>query len=514
MPPLPDKKTPQNNTSNMPKLPSKPEEETLTEEPTVTSFEQMFKNKQNGTTNTVTPPSGTKPAQTKTPPPPAQQQKTTKTVPPSKNTEKQQNQPVSNTPKIAYVEDIPDDVFGGKPKEKYTETDFDDSDNVDVKTRDITSNDYFDLDDLLKFTVEKKATDLHLTANTPPIYRHLGEITPIPGYPPLTPQEVGELIYSILSPTAREAFERDQELNISYSIRHVGRFRVNIYQQRGTISAAIRLIPSIIPTFESLNLPAAIADFANYPRGLVLITGPTGSGKSTTLAALIDQINNNKKRHILTIEDPIEFVHKNKKCIINQREVGNDTQSFQDALRNALRQDPDVILLGEMRDLETIRSALTAAETGHLVFATLHTQSVSETMARIIDVFPEGSKDQVRAQLAATIQGIACQSLIKKLDGQGMVAGVEILKATPAIRSLIRKGADEQIVTILETSKKTGMQTLDAHLVELVKTNTISVESAFEKATIIDNLVRGLGGKDGVEKTKRQQARLGGVEMK
>ena len=507
MPPAPNKKSPQSKPSGMPGMPSKPEPQQQEEqEATVTSFEQLFKDKEKRSTSGLQAPAPQKSA------PPAEKPQTAQPL--TKTTSSNPTQKAK--PQVSYVENVSDDAFGGKPKtkEKYSETDFDDSDSVDVKTRDITSSDYFDLDDLLKFTVEKKATDLHLTANTPPIYRYLGEITPIPGYPPLTPQEVGELIYSILSPTAREAFERDQELNISYSIRHVGRFRVNIYQQRGTVSAAIRLIPSEIPAFETLNLPPAISDFADYPRGLVLITGPTGSGKSTTLAAIIDKINSNKKRHVLTIEDPIEFVHKNKKCIINQREVGNDTQSFHDALRNALRQDPDVILLGEMRDLETIKSALTAAETGHLVFATLHTQSVSETMARIIDVFPEGAKDQVRAQLAATIQGIACQSLIKKLDGKGMIAGVEILKATPAIRSLIRKGNDEQIVTILETSRQTGMQTLDSHLVELIKSNMISVEAALEKASIPDNIVRGLGGKEGLEKTKRQQARLGGVEMK
>lgn len=479
--------------TTMPGMPQKPAEPEP-EQNEVTSFEQIFKDKKM--------PAG-------------------ETIPQSRAEPKITTPTASTTvkPSIKYVETVDDDAFsnGSKPvksKDKYSDTSFDDSDSVNVQTRDITSSDYFDLDDLLRFTVEKKATDLHLTANTPPIYRYLGEIMPIPGYPPLTPQSVGELIYSILSPTARETFEREQELNISYSIRHVGRFRVNVYQQRGTVSAAIRLIPSEIPAFETLNLPAAIADFANYPRGLVLITGPTGSGKSTTLAAIIDKINSNKKRHILTIEDPVEFVHKNKKCIINQREVGNDTQSFHDALRNALRQDPDVILLGEMRDLETIKSALTAAETGHLVFATLHTQSVSETMSRIIDVFPEGSKDQVRAQLAATLQGIVCQSLIKKIDEQGMIAGVEILKATPAIRTLIRKGADEQIVTILETSKQSGMQTLDGHLIELVKNNIISVDSALEKASAPDNIIRGLGGKEGIEKTKRQQSRMGGVEMK
>jgi twitching motility protein PilT len=490
----------------------------------VTSFEKIFKTKladPSEAMNTMAPPATSNASNTKEATLP--QIKTQPTQPATNTSHKRDEQPTTSNnktkPSVKYVDSVEDDVFASnKPKakkeEKYSDTSFDDADSIVVTTRDITSSDYFDLDDLLRFTVEKKATDLHLTANTPPIYRHLGEIMPIPGYPPLTAQAVGELIYSILSPAARETFEREQELNISYGIKHVGRFRVNVYQQRGTISAAIRLIPSEIPGFDTLNLPPAISDFADFPRGLVLITGPTGSGKSTTLAAIIDKINANKKRHILTIEDPVEFVHKNKKCIINQREVGNDTKSFNEALRNALRQDPDVIMLGEMRDLETIKSALTAAETGHLVFATLHTQSVSETMARIIDVFPEGSKDQVRAQLAATIQGIACQSLIKKIDKQGMIAAVEILKATPAIRALIRKGSDEQIITILETSKQMGMQTMDSHLIELVKNNIIEVDAAMEKAILPDNIIRGLGGKEGVEKAKRQQARMGGVEIK
>jgi len=415
------------------------------------------------------------------------------------------------TPTISVMEETTDDAFSTQPKSTPV---FDDSDGIDVTSRTATDEDTISIDELLKFTVENKATDLHLTANTPPVFRQLGDVKPVPGYPPLSAQQVRDIVYSILSPAARATFEQDLELNISYGIRNFGRFRVNVYMQRGTTAAAIRLIPSKMPSIQELDLPPVLETFADFPRGLVLITGPTGSGKSTTLAAIIDKINKTKKKHILTIEDPVEFVHPNKQCIINQREVGNDTKTFNEALRNALRQDPDVILLGEMRDLETIRSALTAAETGHLVFATLHTQSVSETMARIIDVFPDGTKDQVRAQLAATIQGIACQSLIKRMDGSSMIAGVEILKANPAIRALIRRGNDEQIMTILETSKKSGMQSLDSHLVELVKSNTITVDAAFEKANITDNIVRGLGGDVGVEKTRRQQSKLGGVEVR
>lgn len=416
----------------------------------------------------------------------------------------------TDVPKIVEADGEFDSAFS----KKTAMAAFDDSDSVDVRKGAADDEDNITLDDLLKFTVGQKATDLHLTANTPPVYRHLGEVKPMPGYPPLSAQQVRNTIYDILSPSARAAFEQDLELNISYGIRSFGRFRVNVYMQRGTVAAAIRLIPSEMPSIMELGLPKALETFAEFPRGLVLITGPTGSGKSTTLAAIVDRINRTRKRHILTIEDPVEFVHSNKQSIINQREVGNDTKSFNEGLRNALRQDPDVILLGEMRDLETIRNALTAAETGHLVFATLHTQSVSETMARIIDVFPDGTKDQIRAQLAATIQGIACQSLIKRMDGSSMVAAVEILKATPAMRALIRRGNDEQIMTILETSKKLGMQSLDSHLIELVKSNTISVDAAIEKANIADNLVRGLGGDVGVEKTRRQQSKLGGVEMR
>jgi twitching motility protein PilT len=466
------------------------------EKPEVTSFDMFVKDvrKENGMP--MPPPAAPKPSSIPAP----------STIP----------TPSSSQPKVTTLDTADASMFSTnhKPQQQASPSAFDDGDSVDVISRTVSEDDSISLDDLLKYTVETKATDLHLTANTPPVYRHLGEVKPVPGYPPLSAQQVRDIIYGILSPSARTAFEEDLELNISYGIRNFGRFRVNVYMQRGTVACAIRLIPSKMPSIAELGLPPVLETFADFPRGLVLITGPTGSGKSTTLAAIIDKINRTKKKHILTIEDPVEFVHANKQCIINQREVGNDTQNFNEALRNALRQDPDVILLGEMRDLETIRSALTAAETGHLVFATLHTQSVSETMARIIDVFPDGAKDQVRAQLAATVQGIACQSLIRRMDGSSMVAAVEVLKANPAIRALIRKGNDEQIMTIIETSKQMGMQSLDAHLVELVKANTISVDSAFEKASLHDNIIRGLGGEVGVEKTRRQQSKLGGVEVK
>lgn len=381
----------------------------------------------------------------------------------------------------------------------------------DVITREAQTGDDLHINELLEYVISKQAADLHLTAGSKPMFRIHGDIEAIPGYGKLTAAEVDRLINGILTPKQRTEFEENHELNIGYAIEGKGRFRMNVYHQRGTSAAAIRYIPNAIVSLGALNMPHVMAEFAKYPRGLVLITGPTGSGKSTTLAAIIDDINQNRASHIITIEDPIEFVHDNKKSIVNQREVGTDTESFSIALKNSLRQDPDVILLGEMRDIETISAALTAAETGHLVFATLHTQSASETMARIIDVFPAGAKDQVRSQLAASLQAIACQSLIKKLDGTGMIAAVEILKANGAIRSLIRKGQDEQIRTMMETNKGIGMQTLDSHLMELVKNNIIPVDEAILKASNADIFISTLGGDEGVSKIRRTQDRLGGA---
>ena len=429
-------------------------------------------------------------------------------------------QPISNLPKKPSLDDSviveidADEIEEFKPRRidgmenaSPVLEDFSDS----AEEREVEAGDTLHVDELLEYIISRKAADLHLTAGSKPMFRIHGDIEAIPGYNKLSSSEVTRLIYEILGDAHRAEFEANKEINLSYSIPNKGRFRVNVFLQRGTAAAAIRYIPNAIVSLDDLNMPDVMEEFAKYPRGLVLITGPTGSGKSTTLAAIIDDINTNRASHIITIEDPIEFVHDNKKSIINQREVGVDTNSFAVALKNSLRQDPDVILLGEMRDLETISAALTAAETGHLVFATLHTQSASETMARIIDVFPAGSKDQVRSQLAASLQAIACQSLVKKLDGSGMVAAVEILKANGAIRALIRKGQDEQIRTMMETNKGIGMQTLDSHLLQLVKENVVPIDEALSKAQNADNFIITLGGEEAVSKIRRSQENLGGA---
>lgn len=411
------------------------------------------------------------------------------------------------------------DAFPASPSLPKIEKDDNDNEPVlnpfqdNTFTRKASKNDDIHIDDLLIFLVENKGSDLHLTANSKPMYRLRGEVSPIPGYQVLSSHEVERLVHEMLDDERLAEFKAHKELNLAYAIPDVGRFRVNAFQQRNTVAAVVRYIPNDIIPLSTLNLPQAISDFANYPRGLVLITGPTGSGKSTTLASIINEINETRSDHIITIEDPIEFVHKNKKSIINQREVGVDTETFQTALKNSLRQDPDVILLGEMRDLETISTALTAAETGHLVFATLHTQSATETISRIIDVFPEGAKGQVRTQLAATLQAIACQTLIKTVDGSRRVAALEILKANGAIRNLIRKGQDEQIRTMMETNKGVGMQTLDAHLIELVKANEIPVDEAIARSNTADILINALGGEAGISRIRRQQENLGGAKL-
>lgn len=380
-------------------------------------------------------------------------------------------------------------------------------------TRSASTTDEIHVDDLLTYLVEHQGSDLHLTASSKPMFRVRGDVSPIPGYNTLSASEVKRIVYEMMPEDRIKEFEIKRELNMAYAIPNVGRFRLNVFFQRETVAAVARYIPNDIIPLEKLNMPDSIKDFASYPRGLVLITGPTGSGKSTTLASIINEINLSRSNHIITIEDPIEFVHKNIKSIINQREVGVDTESFQTALKNSLRQDPDVILLGEMRDLETISTALTAAETGHLVFGTLHTQSAAETISRIIDVFPDGAKGQVRTQLAATLQAIACQTLIKTVDGSGRVAALEILKANGAIRNLIRKSNDEQIRTMMETSKGVGMQTLDAHLIELVKANTIPVDEALSRSNTPDILMNALGGESGINKIRRSQENLGGAKV-
>lgn len=337
------------------------------------------------------------------------------------------------------------------------------------------------IDDFLRMTLELGASDLHITTGVPPIVRINGKLKAF-DHPKLLPNDTRELIYSILTQEQRDVLERNWEYDFSYSLPGKGRFRVNVYYQRGSISAAFRSIPVRIPTIEELKLPLVVSEFAMKPRGFVVVTGPTGSGKSTTLAAIINIINETRNCHIITIEDPIEFLHPHKRSIVNQREVGTDTKSFANALKYALRQDPDVILIGEMRDLETIQTALTAAETGHLVFATLHTVDAPQTIDRIIDVFPPHQQQQVRIQLAGCLQGIVAQQLLPTADGNGRVVAVEILVASPGIKNLIREGKTHQIYTAIQTGQKYGMQTLDMALADLVKRGWISYETAYEKA--------------------------------
>ncbi|MCX8032834.1 MAG: type IV pilus twitching motility protein PilT [Thermoleophilia bacterium] len=346
-----------------------------------------------------------------------------------------------------------------------------------------------DINDILKQVVEKQASDLHISVGLPPIVRVDGRLQPL-DMPPLKPTDTRELIYSFLTQEQRQKLETEWELDLSYSVYGVARFRVNVYFQRGTLSAAFRLIPVKIKTLEELGLPKVLHTFATKPRGLVLVTGPTGSGKSTTLAAIIDEINRTRDDHIVTIEDPIEFLHNHKRCLVNQREVGSDTKAFATALRSVLRQDPDVILIGEMRDLETIQIALTAAETGHLVLATLHTQDCPQTIDRMIDVFPPHQQEQIRVQIAATLEGVVTQQLIPKAGGVGRVVACEVLIATPAVRNLIREGKTHQLYTVMQTGGQYGMQTMNAALADLVRRGQITKDMALRRSSMPDELER------------------------
>jgi twitching motility protein PilT len=347
--------------------------------------------------------------------------------------------------------------------------------------------------ELLSALLEVGGSDLHLTAGAPPTVRVHGDLEALPNYPMLSPRSLQGMIYAILPQKLRERFEQELELDMSYSLPGKARFRVNVYQQRDAIGAAFRLIPFDIKTLDTLGLPAVVADLARFPRGFVVVTGPTGSGKSTTLAGMIDVVNTERAGHIMTVEDPIEFLHKHKKCIVNQREVGADTQGFGQALKHVLRQDPDVILVGEMRDLETISTAITAAETGHLVFATLHTQDAPQTIDRIIDVFPPHQQQQVRVQLATTLQGVVTQQLIQTADGQGRVVASEVLVATPGIRNLVREGKVHQIYSAMQAGGRYGMQTMDMSLAGHVKAGRVSQQMAFERCHDPEELQRLVG---------------------
>src|SRR3954452_24524037 len=351
----------------------------------------------------------------------------------------------------------------------------------------------FDFADVLLDVLKLKASDLHLTAGSPPMVRQKGRLGAL-DYPALSPQQTREIIYSILTNDQRKKLENEWQIDFAYSIPGQGRFRVNAYFQRASLGAAFRLIPNEMPALEELCLPAVLRDFTKRPRGFVLVTGPTGSGKSTTLAAMIDVINKERHEHIMTIEDPIEFLHHHKSCVVNQREIGSDAQTFSLGLKAALRQDPDVILVGEMRDLDTIATALTAAETGHLVFATLHTQDTAQTVDRIVDVFPPSQQDQVRVQLSVALQGIATQQLLPTADGKGRVLAAEVLVPTPAVRNLIREGKTHQIYSAIQTGASFGMQTMDTALAELVRRNVITRELAEARSSSPDELRRLLGG--------------------
>jgi twitching motility protein PilT len=335
--------------------------------------------------------------------------------------------------------------------------------------------------ELLERVLELSASELHLAAGAKPTARVNGRLIQLEEHPVLAPAETQAMIYSILTQRQRERLEAEQELDCAHALPGKARFRLNVYFQRNAIGAAFRLIPQEIKPLEALGIPGQAASLARLARGFVLVTGPTGSGKSTTLASMVDLANREREDHIVTIEDPIEYLHVHKRCLVNQREVGEDTKSFASALKHVLRQDPDIILVGELRDLETISIALTAAETGHLVFATLHTQDAPQTVDRVIDVFPTNQQQQIRVQLAGALQGVVCQQLVPTADGSGRVVGVEIMMATPAIRNLIRDGKTHQIYSSMQAGGRHGMQTMDQSLADLVRRGYLSYDKALER---------------------------------
>lgn len=356
-------------------------------------------------------------------------------------------------------------------------------------------NENVHIDELLRLMIERGGSDLHIAVGSPPGIRQRGDLLPIENMPVLTPRDAQEMILSLLSEEQRRRFETELELDFAYSIPGLSRFRANVFQQRNSMGAVFRVIPIKIPTLEDLGLPKVCRLLAERPRGLVLVTGPTGSGKSTTLAAMIDHINTTRPLHIITLEDPIEFMHKNKKSYVNQREIGEDTHSFASALKRVLRQDPDVILVGEMRDLETISAAITAAETGHLVLATLHTTGGPATIDRIVDVFPPHQQQQVRMQLSGTLEGVLSQVLLRSTDGKTRVMAMEIMLGIPAIRNLIREGKTHQMPTIIQGGASMGMQTLDQHLKALLQAGKVTFEEAISKAQEPRELAQMVGRK-------------------
>jgi twitching motility protein PilT len=341
----------------------------------------------------------------------------------------------------------------------------------------------FSIDDLLEQMVARRASDLHISVASPPVVRVRGEVERLEDYDPFTSEDTQQLLYRILSSEQQKQLEIKRQLDFSHSVPGLARFRVNVYFQKESVGAAFRMIPDELKTLEELGIPSTLHQLAEKPRGIVLVTGPTGSGKSTTLAALIDEINRNRAEHILTIEDPIEFLHRHKRCIVNQREIGPDATTFAEALRAALRQDPDVILVGEMRDLETISTALTAAETGHLVFGTLHTQSAPSTIDRIIDVFPPEQQEQVRIMIANSLQGVVTQTLLPTADGVGRVPALEVLLPDDAVRNLIRQGKVEQIYSVMQTNTSRGMQTMEQSLADLVQRNIVKLDDALSRSS-------------------------------
>jgi twitching motility protein PilT len=347
-----------------------------------------------------------------------------------------------------------------------------------------------DLNELLAKLVESGGSDLHLTAGVAPSVRVHGDMQQLPGYPQMVPDELQGMLYAIMTQKQREEFENNLELDMSYEIAGLARFRVNVFQQRQSIASVMRVIPFEIMTLEQLGIPAQVSNLAFLPRGFVLVTGPTGSGKSTTLAALIDTVNEQRAAHIMTIEDPIEFLHEHKKSVVNQREIGTDSYSFTAALKHVLRQDPDVILVGELRDLETIQIALTAAETGHLVFGTLHTQDAPQSIDRIIDVFPPHQQEQIRVMLAGALKGVVCQTLLKTADGKGRTVATEIMTATSGIKNLIREGKTHQIYSAMQAGASHGMVTMDQSLATLVKKGTVTYDDALDKCSQVSEFNR------------------------